>query len=270
MKRVLLKIRNLWMSIYTSRALLFSLAIKDFQRRFAGSYLGIVWAFIQPLLTMLVYWIVFQFGFRTGDMGDVPFVLWFMCGIVPWLYFSEAVSSASNALLEYGYLVKKIVFNIDILPLVKIISTGFIHFCFVGLLLVVSCLVGFWPDKYFLQLPYYLLCIWAFVFGFTLFTSAIMVFFRDLNQIIGIILLIGMWGTPIVWSTDIVPPKYMFIIKLNPIFYIVEGYRESIISGVWFWQKYNQTFYFWFSTMSLIIFGSVIFNRVKPHFADVL
>ena len=268
--RAVKKIKNLWLSIYGGRHLLFSLAKKDFERRFAGSYLGTVWAFIQPLLTMFVYWFVFRFGFRAGDVGGVPFTLWFMCGIVPWLYFSEAFSAAANSLMEYGYLVKKVVFNIDILPLVKIMSSAFIHFCFTALLVLIGCFLGYWPNGYFLQLPYYLICMWALVFGISLFTSAIMVFFRDLNQIIGIILLIGMWGTPIAWNVDIVPHNFLFIIKMNPLFYIVEGYRESIIGGVWFWHKYNQTLYFWILTGVMLIFGSVVFNRLRPHFADVL
>jgi len=270
MKRAILKIKNLWISIYTSRALLLALAKKDFKSQFAGSYFGIVWAFIQPLTSIITYWVVFQFGLRAGDVGDIPFVLWLICGIVPWLYFSSAISSASNALLEYGYLVKKVVFNIDILPLVKILSAAFIHFCFVMLAVIVGIFFGFWPSIFILQIPYYLLCMWLLVLGLTLFTSSIMIFFRDLGQIIGIVLFAGMWATPIVWSIDIIPAQYQFIAKLNPLYYIIQGYRNSILGEIWFWQKYNQTMYFWVATLSLIVVGSFVFNRLKPHFADVL
>ena len=120
--KILKKMYRLIYAIYHDRRLLFNLAWQDFKRRFAGSYFGTLWGFVNPMLTMTVYWLVFQFGFRSGDVGEVPFVLWFMCGIVPWLFFSEAFSSASNSFLEYSYLVKKVVFNINILPLVKIIS----------------------------------------------------------------------------------------------------------------------------------------------------
>ena len=89
--------------------LLFSLAFKDFQRKFAGSFLGTAWAFIQPILTMLIYWIVFQYAFKSQDVGDVPFILWFMAGMIPWLYISEAIQITGNTFLEYSYLVKKVI-----------------------------------------------------------------------------------------------------------------------------------------------------------------
>lgn len=270
MRRAAAKIKNLWLSIYHSRRLLLVLAKKDLKSQFAGSYFGSIWAFVHPLVSMLVYWVVFQFGLRAGDIGDTPFVLWFMAGIVPWIYFSESVSKASNALLEYGYLVKKVVFNIDILPLVKIMSGSMVHVCFITLAIVIGAVLRYNPSIYILQLPYYLLCLWLLIFGISLITSAVMVFFRDLGQIIGILLFIGMWATPIVWHIDIVPAQYQFIPKLNPLFYIVEGYRNSIIGGTWFWEKYNQTMYFWLAVLFLIIFGSFVFNRLKPHFADTL
>ena len=97
-----------------------------------------------------------------------------------------------------------------------------------------------------------------------------MVFFRDLGQLINILLLIGMWGTPIAWNVTIIPEKYHFLIKLNPFFYIVEGYRDAIIGRVWFWEKYLQTTYFWILVFIMLFFGAVIFCRLKPHFSDVL
>lgn len=271
MIRAVKKLYNLVKNIYTDRLLLLSLAGKDFKRKFAGSYFGMVWGFVNPLLTILVYWVVFEFAFNSGPRDGVPFVLWFTAGIVPWLFFSEAFSSASNALLEYNYLVKKVVFNIDILPLVKIISAGIIHMFFVALVFIISLLVGHMPTLHLLQLAYYFVCLVVFVFALTLFTSSIMVFFRDLNQIISIILLIGMWGTPIAWHIgDLGTGTVSQIIKLNPLVYIVEGYRNAFLGNAWFWEKFNQTPYFWMLTAVLLVLGSVVFNRLKPHFADVL
>jgi teichoic acid transport system permease protein len=265
-RRLFITLKN----VFQNRNLLFSLAWKDFKRRFAGSYFGTVWAFIQPLITIVVYWVAFQYGFKSGSLGNVPFILWFTAGIVPWLFMSEAISSASNSLLEYSYLVKKVIFQVDILPLAKIISSLFIHFFFVGLLIVICCVLGYWPTMYALQFFYYLFCSITFVFAFSLVTSSVIVFFRDLGQIINIILLIGMWVTPLFWDIGIVPEQYRFIEKLNPFFYIVQGYRDSFTEGVWFWQRYNHSIYFWVVTLLLLILGSVIFNRLKPHFPDVL
>lgn len=270
MIRAIRKLSSLVKNIYKDRRLMLSLAGKDFKRRFAGSYFGMVWGFLNPLLTILVYWVVFQFAFNNGSKYGYPFVLWFTAGIVPWLFIAEAFSSASISLLEYNYLVKKVVFNIDILPMVKIISSGIIHMFFVLLVFSISLMAGRMPSPYLLQLFYYFGCAVALVFALSLFTSAITVFFRDMNQIISIILLIGMWGTPIAWDAATLGGTAGQIIKLNPFYYIVEGYRNSFIGGVWFWEKYNQTAYFWLLTAALCVLGSVVFNRLKPHFADVL
>ena len=123
---------SLPMDIYKNRRLVAKLAKNDFKTRYAGSYLGIVWAFIQPVITILVYWFVFSVGFRsgTGDLG-VPFVLYLVAGIVPWFFFQDALMGGTNSLLEYNYLVKKVVFNISVLPVVKIISAMFVHAYFV-------------------------------------------------------------------------------------------------------------------------------------------
>jgi len=114
------------MDIYKNRRLVAKLAKNDFKTRYAGSYLGIVWAFIQPVITILVYWFVFSVGFRsgTGDLG-VPFVLYLVAGIVPWFFFQDALIGGTNSLLEYNYLVKKVVFNISVL------SGSQDHFCYV-------------------------------------------------------------------------------------------------------------------------------------------
>lgn len=98
------------MEIYRNRAILFGLAKNDFKVRYAGSYFGMIWALVQPVVTTLLYWFVFQVGFRSGSVEGIPYVLWLMAGLIPWFYFSEAVSTSANSLIEYSYLVKKLCF----------------------------------------------------------------------------------------------------------------------------------------------------------------
>ena len=98
-------------NLITQRRLIWSLAKNDFRKRFAGSYLGIVWALVQPVVTVLVYWFVFQVGLRqTAKIGDVPFLLWMLAGLVPWFYFNDALNGGTASLVEYSYLVKKVGF----------------------------------------------------------------------------------------------------------------------------------------------------------------
>ena len=178
-------LRDFW----TNRKLIWKLAKNDFKTRYAGSYFGVVWAMVQPVVIVLVYWFVFQIGLNnaTAELKQgitVPFVLWLVSGIVPWFYFSESLSNGTNALLEYNYLVKKVVFNIAILPLVKTIAALFIHAFFVLFMLLLFALYGYYPGLHTLWVVYFSGCLMIFVTGLCMLTSSLMIFFRDLSQII--------------------------------------------------------------------------------------
>lgn len=263
-------IKDIAREICRNRELIWSLSKNDFKTKYAGSYLGIIWAFIQPIVTVLVYWFVFQVGFRSGSVGDFPFVLWLVAGIVPWFFFSEALMNATNSMLEYSYLVKKVVFKISILPIVKITSALFVHIFFVCFTILLFGLYGYMPNVYMLQVIYYSFCMFILVLGISYATSAIVIFFKDLGQIINIFLQVGMWMTPIMWNYDMISEQYRWILKINPMYYIVEGYRDSLINHVWFWHRFNQTIYFWILTIGLFGIGTIIFKKLKVHFADVL
>ena len=260
--------------IYQSRGMIYKLAKNDFRKKFAGSYLGIVWAFIQPVVTVLVYWFVFQVGFR-ADQGvlPVPFVLYLVAGIVPWFFFQDALNGGTNALIEYSYLVKKVVFNISVLPIVKLISALFVHLFFVCFIALLYCFYGHFPDLYYLQLFYYTGGLFLLTLGLCYATGAVVVFFRDLSQIIGIGLQVGIWLTPIMWIADSMlaeHPVILKILKLNPVYYIVAGYRDAFIYKHWFWERPLWTLYFWAFTVGAFLFGTWVFRRLKVHFADVL
>jgi teichoic acid transport system permease protein len=263
-------IGGLLRELYGNKNLMWNLSKNDFKRKYTGSYLGIFWAFIQPVVTVLVYWFVFQVGFKSAPMEDFPFILWFVAGIVPWFFFSEALINATNSMLEYSYLVKKVVFKISILPIVKIISASFVHLFFIVFTIVMFLGYGYMPTIYSIQVIYYTICIFIFVLGVSYATSAIIIFFKDLGQIINIVLQVGLWMTPIMWNYSILPEKYQWILKANPMYYIVEGYRDSLINKVWFWERYNQTIYFWIIAIGMFGIGTVIFKRLKIHFSDVL
>ncbi|MEK4190917.1 MULTISPECIES: ABC transporter permease [Paenibacillus] len=263
-------IKYLFQELYYNKKMLYFLSVNDFKTKYAGSYLGVIWAFVQPVVTVLIYWFVFEVGFRSGSVHSVPFILWLVAGIVPWFFFAEAWGSATNCLMEYSYLVKKIVFQIRLLPLVKITSSFFVHLFFVILTFIIFLLYGVNPSMYATQVVYYSLCTICFVFSLSLISSSLIVFFKDLGQIISLILQFGMWLTPILWSSTMLPASYRWILKVNPVYYIVEGYRDALINKVWFWERYNQSIYFWLLTSILFLIGITIMKRMKPHFADVL
>jgi len=260
-----------------NKKLIFRLSKNDFKTKFAGSYLGIIWAFIQPIVTVLVYWFVFEKGLKAGGINTkagitAPFVLWLVAGLVPWFFFSDALNGGTNALVEYSYLVKKVVFKISILPIVKVISALFVHVFFIGFTLVLYAAYHYYPDGYTLQIIYYSFAMLMFALGLSYANSAIVVFFRDWTQVINIILQVGVWMTPIMWNIDTMElsPVLITIFKLNPMYYIVAGYREALISKSWFWENPTLTIYFWIITIALFGIGTAIFRKLKVHFADVL
>lgn len=247
-----------------------SLSKNDFRNKFASSYLGIIWGFIQPLVTIAVYWFVFQVGFRSTDVGNVPFILWFIAGIIPWFFFSEAFPSATGVFNEYSYLVKKVVFKIEILPCVKIISALFVHLFFILFIYIVSTVYGYYPDLCSLQFIYYCFAMIVLIYSLSIITSSIVLFFKDLSQIIGIIINVGFWATPIAWQLNILPDKLAFFFKLNPMYYIVTGYRDAFIYKIYFWQRPYATLYFWLFCLITLLVGVKIFNKLRPHFSDVI
>ncbi|MBQ1849812.1 MAG: ABC transporter permease [Lachnospiraceae bacterium] len=254
-----------------SRHLIWKLAKNDFKKRYAGSYLGAIWAMVQPVVTVALYYIVFDKIMNGASRTEeAPFVLFLTAGLVPWFFFSEALNAGTNALREYDYLVKKVVFKISILPIIKIIAATFIHAFFICVLLIVAALYGNWPTIYLLQIFYYSACLFLLVLAICYTTCSVVVFFKDLSQIISILLQIGMWATPILWDINNLPEKWQKIIKLNPLTYIVSGYRDAVYNHRWFFQDFFSTVYFWMFTIVVFGIGTIIFKRLKVHFADVL
>lgn len=256
-----------------NKSVIVKLAKNDFKTKYAGAYFGIAWAFVQPVVTILLYWFVFQIGMRSADVGSYPFVLWLTAGLVPWFFFSDALSGATSSLLEYSFLVKKVVFDIEILPAIKIVSSFFVNVFFSAFTLILFVLNGYYPTLHSIQILYCLFCIAALTWGVAYFTSAVVVFVRDLGHFISVGLQILMWLTPIMWNIGMIEadfPKLAQIMKINPVFYIVQCYRDAIFSEAWFWENPLWTIYFWGLTFVLYLIGTHVFKKLRPHFADVL
>lgn len=260
--------------IVQKRKLILDLAKSDFKKRFVGSYFGIAWMFIQPVATVLVYYCVFQLGFKsTPPVPDYEYVLWLIPGIVPWFFFSEALNGGTNCLQEYHYLVKKVVFRVEILPVIKLLSCLMVHGIFALIMLVVFLCYGKFPMISWLQIVYYTFACSMYSLAITYFTSAVNVFFKDMTQIVGIVLQFGMWMAPIMWTPEIFPsaPSWLpQLLKINPVYYIIAGYRDSMLTGDWTWQRPVLGLYFWVVTAVIMLLGLKIFKKLRPHFSDVL
>ena len=127
-----------------------------------------------------------------------------------------------------------------------------------------------YPTLYLLQRPYYTVCAFVLVLALCYTTCAVYVFFRDLAQIISILLQMLQWATPILWEIGMVPYDFRWIVKLNPMVYVVNGYRDSVYGSNWFFEHFYSSTAFWLTTAALFVTGSLVFKRTKVHFADVL
>jgi len=257
-------------AIIQNKKILLQLTKNDFKQKYVGNVLGVLWALIQPTVTILIFWFVFQVGFRSQPVENFPFILWLISGMLPWFFFAEVLANGTNSVIANSFLVKKVVFRVNLLPIIPLLSALVVHLFFIFFMFGMFLYYGYAPDIYWLQIFYYLFAVSIFLLGISWITSSIIVFFKDMGQIVSMMIQFGFWLTPIFWAIDTIPQKYHWIIKLNPVVYIIEGYRDSLIHHHWFWEKPSSTIYFWTVTVILLSIGIWTFKKLRPHFADVL
>ena len=258
------------LDLFRNRTLIVQLTVRDFKTRYLGSYLGLLWAFIQPTVTILIFWFVFDVGFKSAPINNFPFLIWLVVGLTPWMFIAESLASGTGAILENSYLVQKVVFRVSIMPIVKIFSALIIHVFFIGVIFLLCLAYGIYPTLHSVQVVYYSFSMFVMLLGLSWLTSALVIFLKDVGQIVAMLLQFGFWMTPIFWSIDIIPAKYHFFIKLNPVCYVIQGYRECFITRVWFWEHPLYSLYYWGLAVIFFVVGALVFNRLRPHFAEVL
>ncbi len=252
------------------RYLIVTMAKREIAEQYVGSFLGFVWTFIKPLVMICIFWFVFSVGFKSKPLGDVPFVVWLTCGMAPWFCFSEIIANSTGAVVSNAHLVKKTLFPSQILPVVKLLSASITHFVFLCILISLMFTQGMAVKLHLLQFIYYLCCFLVLALGISWIVASLNVFIRDVGQMIGLILQVGFWGTPIFWDINMMPENIRQYLKLNPMYYVVQGYRESFITFVPFWEHGLYTVYFWIVTSGTLLVGAYVFRKLKPQFADVL
>lgn len=258
--------------VFEKRYLIKELAKRDFKESYADSVLGLAWAILKPLSMAIIMWFAFTYGLRIGkDTVGMPFICFLFTGNLAWDFFSGALSGSTNVIQQYSFLVKKMDFQLSILPVVKLLSILYINIIFLGVVALILIIHGIYPSWYWLQMLYYFFAMAMLSLGLGWITSAITVFARDVRHLITIFLQFGFWATPILWNPAMLPDSFQVFVKLNPMAYIVMGYRNSLVFGKPFWKESPVvTFYFWGLTFIFLFLGIAIFKRLRPHFADVI
>lgn len=252
------------------RHLIWEMAKRDLIQRYAGSWLGLVWSFVHPLAMICIFWFVFGFGLKARPVADVPFVVWLMAGMAIWLSFAEIVAESSTMLTNNPHLIKKVVFPSQILPVVKAVSAFLSHCIFLVLLLLLMAANGVGLGWGAIQFGYYYLCMLVLALGLGWLTAALNVFARDVAQAVQLVLQIAFWATPIIWDLSIMPEKLHPYIRLNPVLYFVQGYRDCFIAFHPFWENWRGGLAYWAFALVVFALGGLLFQRLKPHFDDVI
>ena len=158
------------------RKVIFDLAKNDFKAKYTNSLLGVVWAFMLPLTIILVLWFVFQVGFKSTPVDNIPFVLWYIPAFLSWNFFTDAFGAGAGCISDYSYLVKNMQFRVSALPVVKILSSSFVHLFFIGFIFVIYAVYGWMPNIYNIQVVYYYICMVVLLLGVSWIMSALAVF----------------------------------------------------------------------------------------------
>src|SRR5699024_3896220 len=263
--------------------LIFKLALFDLKSANKNHYLGMLWEVISPAILIMIYWLVFGVGIRhRADVevgGDiVPFIYWLMTGYMVWMFFSKSASSGAKAIFSKLRVVSKMNFPMSILPNYTIFSKFMVHVVMVGIIIVILQFAGYPINIYYLQMPYFMIATYFFTFSFVLIFSTLSTLVRDIYKLLTSTMRIGIYISPILWDVTevkdagtVATAVITAIVKLNPLTYLIEGYRASYFGVEWYFiTESGTTLYFWTLTLILFVIGSVLHMHFRKYFIDFL
>ena len=248
-----------------------NMAKKDLKKQFSGTALGILWPIIKNMIYVFAYWFTIQIGLKGTTSVGFPYIIWLLIGLVPWFFIRDTLVPAASSIRKNRYLVTKIVFPTSIIPTFKVLSGFISSFLFIIIAFIMCICSGIYPDIYWLQIIYYAFAAFMLLAAISLTTSALVVVSRDVEFFLNSIIVLIFWISPILWPiTNIKTPLLRFIVKLNPFFYFIQGFRDSILYHKWFWESPMLTLYFWGVVLILLAIGIFIHGKLRDYFADIL
>jgi lipopolysaccharide transport system permease protein len=262
-----LNLRDLW----DYRELIYFLTWRDIKVRYKQTLLGFAWVVLQPVINMVVFTILFG-GLLNVPTGGVPYPIFSFAALLPWTYFATSLSRSSTTLVGSANLISKVYFPRMVIPISGVLS-GFVDFAISLVILIVMMLIyKVIPTWNLLLLPLFLILAMLTALGFGLWLSALNVRFRDINHLVPFIIEIWKYATPVIYSSTLIPEKFRFLLGLNPLTGVVEGFRWAILG-----QQYVETFnpgpLFVISiliTLVILISGIIFFRNTERTFADII
>jgi lipopolysaccharide transport system permease protein len=260
--------RHYWRDLWRYRELFAFLAWRDLLVRYKQTVVGVAWSLIRPVVTMVVLTIVFG---KLGNMpsGGVRYPLLVFCGMLPWQFFSTAVSESGNSLVTNSNLISKVYFPRLVVPAASVITSLVDFLISAAFLALLMIWYQFVPPAQIILLPVFILFAFAASFGVGLWVSALMVEYRDFRFIVPFIVQFGLYISPVGFQSGIVPDRYRLLYSLNPMVGVIDGFRWAILGG-------EHTLYWPGLALSavivvvLILSGIWYFRKTEKSFADVI
>ncbi|MFS0766492.1 MULTISPECIES: ABC transporter permease [Peribacillus] len=243
------------------------LSVYEVKSANSSNYLGILWEIISPMIQISIYWFVFGFGiFNRGE----EFLPWLMAGIVVWFFVNASTTQVSKSVYSRLNMVSKMSFPLSVIPTYVIFAKLYQHLMLLGVIIILLGFTGYLPTFYIIQLPYFIVATVALLFSFGLISSTLSTIIRDVHNIIVSLMKVLFYLTPILWVIDPKDhPLIADIMKLNPLYYIVDGYRASLLGESWYLiVHWEYTLYFWAVVIILFLIGSTLHVRFRDRFVD--
>lgn len=223
--------KNYWSDLWRYRELFYILAWRDFKVRYKQTVIGVAWSVLRPLLTLAVIVVVFSKLAKLPSEGEAPYAIMALSGLLPWLFFSNALSESSNSLITNTNLFTKVYFPRILIPASSIVL-GFVDFLITFvMLLLIMIFYQFVPSINMIFLPFFFILTFMASFGVGILMSTLNLKYRDFRYIVPFIVQFGMYISPVAFSSSIVPEKYQFLYSLNPLVGVIDGFRWCIIGG---------------------------------------
>ena len=255
----------MFQKLYHYREFLNTSIKKEIRGKYKKSFLGILWSFLNPLLMLMVYAIIFPIILKSPEKNYVMFL---MTALIPWTFFTTVVTQGASTIVANGNILKKVYFPREILP-ISTVTSGLVNFlisCIIIFIFLMFTGIGF--SQYILLLPCVILIEYLFLLGIVFILSSVTVYLRDLEHIIGVIIQALFYGTPIVYSLSTIPERFMWVFQLNPMAHIVQGYRDILYYQTM--PNLSGLFIIFGISIFLVFVGYQIFNKLQKGFAEEL
>ena len=246
------------------------LAEKELHSKMTGTAFGIFWLFAPPVITILVFWLVFSYGLRSRGPNNLPFIVYYAGPYIAWHFFQETINSGTTCIGKYAFLLKKIKFDSLVIPVVELLVATFTHLILMVMVIVIYSANGYFPSIKLFNLLYVYCGLSVLSLGLMYFFSTLNVYIKDTAHIVSMSLNIIFWATPIVWDSGVLDNSYFKFLKYSPINFIIDGYRYSFSGISYGYLSFSNHLYFWILAITILIVGKRMFNFSKSAFVDLV